>query len=461
MKIFVHSTYNDSSIASTLGRPDYSYYYVRKMFEPLLASFGDVIAVDEPESCLDALADDCNKQGEPCVYLSFTPPHKMWMPTNCPGIPVFAWEYGTLPNEEWEDDPRNNWVAVLAQCSGAVTHSVYARDISRRALGEDLPIISVPAPLWESMQDASLTTPRPPQMPHTYEFLGYAYDTLGRQPLTHDIDRQPLINELVAEKKQHVFTLSGVVYTAVFNPNDGRKNWPDLFHAFCWAFRDEPGATLLIKLTHHDPTFSLSIILHELVKVGPISARIILLQGYLDTKSYKQLIAASHYTVNSSYGEGQCLPLMEFMASGRPIIAPLHTAMLDYLDETTGFPVRCFREWSSWPHDPRSLKRSYRHQPDWQDLVDALRDSHRLALERWSDYEAMSVAARARSYVHCSLERQREPFSNFLDNILNKWRSARPCLSKVEKTSNFMGNLRRLLRFERIQCNNFEQPKKL
>lgn len=425
MKIFVHSAFNDSTISSTLGRADYSYYYVRKMFEPLLTRLGDVVAVDDPASELEPLVENCNRRREPCVYLSFTPPHKMWMPDFCPGVPVFAWEYGTLPDEEWADNPRNNWVAVLSQCAGAITHSVYARDVTRRALGQDFPIIPVPAPLWESMQDSSLAPPRPPQASRVYEFAGLAYDTLNQPPLTHDVDRQPLLDALLADNRRHVFTLSGVIYTAIFNPNDGRKNWPDLLHAFCWAFRQQPDATLLIKLTHHDPVFSLSVMLHELAKVGPLAARIILLHGYLDPVAYKQLVAASHYTINSSYGEGQCLPLMEFMAAGRPVIAPLHTAMLDYLDEATGFPVRSSREWTHWPHDPRSLKRTYRHRLDWQDLVDALRDSHRLASERWQDYESMSVAARSRSRLHCSREALQAPVKTFLDTVCRQWVQAR------------------------------------
>src|ERR1035437_7476303 len=39
--------------------------------------------------------------------------------------------------------------------------------------------------------------------------------------------------------------IDGVVYTTVFNPYDGRKNWIDMLCTFCWAFRDIEDATLI------------------------------------------------------------------------------------------------------------------------------------------------------------------------------------------------------------------------
>jgi glycosyltransferase involved in cell wall biosynthesis len=430
MKIFVHSALNDSTIASQLGRADYSYYYVRKMFEPLLATIGEVIAMDEPWVQLEEQAALCKRQGDSCVYLSFTPPHKMWTTKSCACIPVFAWEYGTLPDEAWAGDPRNNWVSVLRECEGAITHSGYARDVTQRSLGKDFNIISIPAPLWNSMQEGSHQTPHSLRPNHILEFTGHAYDSLTMPQLKYGIDYKPLLEGILSADRQHRFELSGVVYTAVFNPNDGRKNWPDLFHAFCWAFREDPTATLVVKLTHHDAAFSLGTLMHEIAKTGPVSARIIGLHGYLDENAYKALIAASHYTINSSFGEGQCLPLMEFMASGKPVIAPRHTAMLDYLDDTNGFPVKCSMEWTHWPHDPRSLKRTYRYRLDWESMVDALLQSHRIALERWQDYVSLSTAARARSQQHCSMESLGGKLRDFLQDTTHLWsvnRQETPC----------------------------------
>ena len=42
--------------------------------------------------------------------------------------------------------------------------------------------------------------------------------------------------------------LSGVVYTSIFNPDDGRKNWQDLLTAWTAALADHEEATLVCKL---------------------------------------------------------------------------------------------------------------------------------------------------------------------------------------------------------------------
>src|SRR6185312_2597401 len=42
--------------------------------------------------------------------------------------------------------------------------------------------------------------------------------------------------------------LSGVVYTAILNPFDARKNWQDLLSGFLLALKDRDDAMLVVKL---------------------------------------------------------------------------------------------------------------------------------------------------------------------------------------------------------------------
>ena len=149
--------------------------------------------------------------------------------------------------------------------------------------------------------------------------------------------------------------LDGVVYTSVFNPCDGRKNWEDMLSAFCVTFRDVDDATLVLKLTHHDAEEALSDILHHLYKNQSYRCRIVLIYGYLADADYERLVQATSYVVNTSYGEGQCLPLMEFMSCGKPAVAPRTTAMIDYLDADNAFLIDSTDELTAWPHDPRGL----------------------------------------------------------------------------------------------------------
>ncbi|PNA31995.1 glycosyltransferase, partial [Pseudomonas sp. MPR-AND1A] len=80
---------------------------------------------------------------------------------------------------------------------------------------------------------------------------------------------------------------------------------------------------------------------------------VVVMHGYLDDPQYARLYEAASYYVNASRCEGLCLPLMEFMACGKPAIAPNHTAMKDYIDDSVAFIVRSSEELTIWPQDTR------------------------------------------------------------------------------------------------------------
>ena len=198
-------------------------------------------------------------------------------------------------------------------------------------------------------------------------------------------------------------TLGGVVYTAVFNPADGRKNWHDMLTAFCWAFRDTPDATLVMKMVHHDRHAfegSLAILIRQL---QPFRCRVVALHGWLDDTEYDALVSATDFYVNTSSCEGLCLPLMEFMSAGRPAISPDHTAMADYVTDANSFVLRYGVEYNVWPHDPRDLFRTMRHRLEWDSLMEAYRASYRVARSDPARYGAMAEAARNSMRETCSL----------------------------------------------------------
>jgi hypothetical protein len=97
--------------------------------------------------------------------------------------------------------------------------------------------------------------------------------------------------------------------------------------------------------------------------------------------------------VNTSHAEGACLPLQRALAGGRPAIAPDHTAMADYLDESVGFVIRSHAEPTHWPHDPDRRLETERHRIVWADLHDHFLTSADLAPPR---YREMADAARRR-----------------------------------------------------------------
>ena len=81
------------------------------------------------------------------------------------------------------------------------------------------------------------------------------------------------------------------------------------------------------------------------------------------------------------------------MASGKPVIAPDHTAMEDYIDERVAFVVKSSEELTIWPQDTRIIYRTLRHRPDWGSLKTAYENSYRMAKTQPQDYQRMSAAA--------------------------------------------------------------------
>jgi hypothetical protein len=149
---------------------------------------------------------------------------------------------------------------------------------------------------------------------------------------------------------------------------------------------------------------SVQLVLEHLSKLGAFSCRVLVVHGLLDDEAYARLVTATSFAVNTSNGEGQCLPLMEFMSAGRPALSPLHTAMLDYISPANAFPIASHTRPAAWPHDERQAIRCLRHQISFADLVRRYRESYDVARAQPERYARMSAAAVAALEAYCSDE---------------------------------------------------------
>jgi glycosyltransferase involved in cell wall biosynthesis len=413
MILIEHSTFDARSIEAHLGAPDYSYWFVRKSFRRVLERFGIVVPTSDPAADVDRIFRNAAACDTSSIFLSFTPPHALTLGLRCPTVPVFAWEFDTLPHEVWQDEPRNNWIAVLRQAPAAVTHSQFAVSVIQEALGNSYPVWSIPAPIYE-LNAKRLSSARGWRPSTELVISGLLIDTgaidlslfaVGKSNTVGAQALRALSSRLRAfGHRPFSVTISGVVYAAVFNPVDGRKNWPTLLSGFIHAFRDSPEATLILKITHHDVVRGALPILSEVARLGSFKCRVLIVQGLLPEDEYQALVDATSYIVNTSSGEGQCLPLMEFMSGGRPAIAPMNTAMLDYVSIENAFVVASTIKPCSWPHDIRRAIRCQQHVVRFGALVDAYRTSFDVAKHQPERYASMSVAANAALRGFCSDE---------------------------------------------------------
>jgi glycosyltransferase involved in cell wall biosynthesis len=191
----------------------------------------------------------------------------------------------------------------------------------------------------------------------------------------------------------HEITLEGIVYTSVCDPLDDLKNWQDIVTAFCTAFQDVEDATLVLQIPHPSLSSLLNILYPFLQRLSPFDCRIVALHGNLDAVEYEKLKAAAHFYVNASRCEGLSVDLMEYMARGKPAIAPCHTAMADCVNSSSALIVDSCLEPCVWPHDTRKLFKTMRHRINWESLVQAYRRSYAIARREPDVYREMAESA--------------------------------------------------------------------
>ncbi|APC16782.1 glycosyltransferase [Pseudomonas frederiksbergensis] len=507
MNFILYSDVNDRSISLSLGRPEYSYYFVLKAYRPVLESLGRVHVVESTTE-IDPLYRQLQLNGEESLFLSFTPPHKTPTHLQCPTICVVAWEFDSVPNESWDNDPQQDWSRTLTRHGRVITLSSHTAQAVRNALGEDFPVLVLPTPLWETfaevrnqfanvpinpgttlqtkgciidsrvlglsadgliapivtepeLEPAQPSAPAEPEIvneapPLTWcrrlfivkHYLRQTYREAFRDLLPERLrtliaslrPERPVVAEPVADAVVEVVVeapppqdlhpqacfpqttelvetrVDGVIYVSVFNPDDGRKNWHQLITAFCWAMRDVEDATLVLKMTQSDLSTYYVEMLTLLSQLSPFACRVVVMHGYLDDQQFARLYGAASFYVNASRCEGLCLPLMEFMACAKPVIAPAHTAMQDYIDDRVAFIVESSQEPAVWPQDTRILFRTLRHRPDWGSLKTAYQNSYRMAKEQPARYQAMSVAASERMRDYCSFTAVQKRLTGFFES---------------------------------------------
>ncbi|MBK5377638.1 glycosyltransferase [Pseudomonas sp. TH43] len=506
MNFILYSDVNDTSISQSLGRPEYSYYFVLKAYRPVLESLGRVHVVSSAAD-VDPLYRQLLAAGEESLFLSFSPPQKTPIDLECPTLCVVAWEFDSIPDEQWDNDPRQDWTQMLARQGRVITLSSHTARAIRRAMGEDFPVLVLPTPLWENFaairqqqvsaainpgtslaikgcifdtrtlglcadalipapltpeQEAALAAEieaaRPPPLTlkrrfviarhylrlwarnpgheqaepvPRVKFLQNWYwegirdlvpDTLHgrleqRLPAVCGALPVPVVEPLPLDLPDTTSvvetTVEGVVYVSVFNPKDGRKNWHQLITAFCWAFRETGDATLVLKITQNDLAAYYSELMTLLAQLTPFACRVVVMHGYLDDAQYAGLYRAASFYVNASRCEGLCLPLMEFMSSGKPVIAPDHTAMEDYIDDSVAFVVKSSEELTIWPQDRRLIYRTVRYRPDWGSLKNAYESSYRMAKTQQQDYQQLCAAAVERMHDYCAFAPVQKRLADF------------------------------------------------
>jgi glycosyltransferase involved in cell wall biosynthesis len=276
----------------------------------------------------------------------------------------------------------------------------------------DCPAYVLPQPAPDPAPEFDPWTPIDPRRLSLGGKLKYAYANYFKPRLPRRLDRglTTLARAVRTVRQAHArkatvaarpspkLELSGVVYTTFLNPFDPRKNWQDSLSAFLWALGDREDATLVVKLVVNPALAppALNWMLEYYRDLNrPHRCKLVFVTAYLSDAQLVELARASTYYLNSARAEGACLPLQDFLAAGRPGVAPTHTALADYFDAQVGFPLDSHPEPASWPHDPCQRCTTSWHRLVWQSLHDQLRASYQAARQPIR-YQRLASAGRER-----------------------------------------------------------------
>ena len=439
--LIVNSLARGRSFSTDLGETGYSYEFVLRAFLPLLELHGEVTRIARPESQVDFAIRRLASRGLAAVNLSFRPFSDVYLTRHAPNVVFPFWEFPDIPATDYKDNPRNNWLRIANRASLIFTASHFtAAALARAGVKTLVRVVPVPVspayfelPPWTRWQTVAIDCPayvlvqpdvpairvadpeaRPGPDSTGFRLKNYLR-SLARRVWVDGI--KPLLplrlsKALVAAKNAGKrawqegetelplaasrLELSGIVYTAIFNPDDKRKNWQDLITAFLLAVGDRDDATLVLKLV-----VSYAAPVREVLafynKLGlPHRARIVLVTEYLSDAQMRELAQASTFYVNASRAEGACLPLQDYLAAGRPGIAPANTAMTDYFDAWVGFVVDSHPEPCPWPDDETGRLHTSWHRIVWSSLRDQVAASYHVAKTEPEHYQQLSAQARMR-----------------------------------------------------------------
>jgi hypothetical protein len=432
-----------------LGRPGYSYDIVASLFRPILANWGEVIPVGRNARELASAARDARARGLSPVHVSFLPFQDMCLTDEAPNIIVPAWEFPDIPDHTFDDNPLNDWVAASQHCDLVIVGGPYTVDSFRRGgIGKPIYVVPVPTPQayfdvprWEygatmllgahgyvfshpaGHEGQSAPAHAPPSGSRLRTFLRHRARLAYRHgfkplipPVAHTVLRAAArtlargsLDPFGREHKRPYVELSGVVYTSIFNPGDGRKNWEDLLSGFLTALGDCADATLVFKLITRDPQWLERIALYYRYLDRRHRCRVVFLTGYLSDRQMVDLCRASTYYITTTRAEGNCLPVMNYLGAGRPVISPCHTAISDYFSDQMGFVLQTHPEPAIWPHDSSLRFKTTWGRLVWPALLEQLRQSYEVARHDHQRYQDLAAAGRdkMRRWAHPNVVAER------------------------------------------------------
>jgi hypothetical protein len=426
------------------GQSPYRQAY--RAFRALLGRWGAVCEVNYPESQLDFVIAQTQQRGESPISLAMVPFGALYPTRLAPNAAYFIWDYPEIPHEYLCYSPRPDWVAMANKLALILVDNRFtAEALDRSGITTPVEIVPVPVPdlyfsvpAWsrERVTRLDCTSYLFPQVgcsgsdpwnpgpadaaSNLHHRLVSAYrkflkpflpNAMHRRLLhwgVRDQSRSPssVVNYLPCEQSGHL-DLSQIVYTAMINPADSRDNWRDIVSAFVYAFAERPDVTLVLVLNM--PAARRAELLNRihgfyLRQVRGLCSKLALVLGPLNSKQKERLVLGTTFFVTAARAKGIYPALGQFLAAGRPALAPCHSGLADSFGPDAGLVVASHPECARIPGDPERRLVTTRHRIVWQSLVEHFRQSYAWAKENSADYHILSACARRRTRARAGMD---------------------------------------------------------
>lgn len=456
MIILVRSQYEGRDLPDVLGIPGQGIQFLKRAIWPALNLLGETIEVGQ-DADLHAICLGYQAANRSVVLCHFGLPTLSTAEPGCRNFYVFPWAFSDLPAG------ADSWRDSLARSEGVITFSRQAADAIHRLIGEDFPVLVSSAQPWErfGFLDA-IEGPAAQLAPRTLGFfgqmldspsIGLSVDGLARAepapavapvvqstvpekgawrlrlsvsrallrgwwneavvaPLRSwssptqaqdSVEKVSVAGEMLPAIEQRV-RLHGVVFTCVLSAEDQSRNWTEMLTAFCRTFRDQPDATLIFKLTHSNLSSGRIAMLTNLSRLSPFKCRVVVINAFLEDAEYAELIAASHYLVHPAQSEGSAITVQEFMSAGRPVLAPRHSALSEWIGDDHPFRIRSTEQPACWVLDPDKRLHLRDHRLDWASMCEVFARAFAIAMDDPQRYRQLSQAARDATKDRCAQE---------------------------------------------------------
>jgi hypothetical protein len=446
-----------------LGTAGYSHDFVAKLFAELLSQRGEVLPVANPEKNLDEVAKHAIARGRRPVHFSVLPLQDVPLCSVAPNIAMPAWEFPDVPDHAFNNNPKNNWIPTANGCEMLMVGGEFTVDALRRG-GVTSPIRIVPVPtpteyfdvdFWQAGNKHQIDvaaywpTPKNVASPRSSgqtrrtclkqasrdlsrSFKNINKAIIGPEAYEARAARRREARQTRRDQKHRIsnssamqlpyprtdkLNLSGIVYTSIFNPDDGRKNWCDLVNGLLLGVGEREDVTLVFKLITKRREAAELFVNYIQDRQLPRRCKVAVVVDFLSDSQLHQLAAASTFYVQTTRAEGNCLPLMNYLGAGRPGISPRHSAIADYFNDDYGWTIDSFPEPAAWPHDPQYRLRTSWGRIVFPSIVEQVAKSYELVTTQPHAYRTLAEACRSHMRQWASPDAVRERLMGALDEL--------------------------------------------